>query len=66
MCLLLETKLQIMDEAGVISLWGNKEVEWAVKWAQGRPEGLLIMWKAWLFTINLRFVGEGFVGIKLE
>lgn len=55
-----------MDEAGVISLWGNKEVECAVKWAQGRPKGLLIMSKAWLFTINLRFVGEGFVGIKLE
>lgn len=50
----------------VASLRGNKDVEWTTKWSERMLRGLLIIWKACLFSLNFNFVGEGFGGIKVE
>lgn len=52
-CFIQETKAKVIDENLVVSMWGNKDVEWSFKGGNGRSGGLLIMWKKRLFNIFL-------------
>lgn len=47
-------------------LWGDKEVQWIEKDAQGRSGGLIILWKYDLFESLFSFSLEGFMGINVE
>lgn len=65
-CFIQETKLKEVDENFVFALWGNKDMDWSFKGANGRSGGLLTMWKKSFLDVCFSFIGEGFLGINVD
>lgn len=65
-CFIQEIKDKVIYENIVVSMWGNKKVEWSFKGVNGRSGGFLIIWKKGSFDLCFSVVGEGFVGIKVR
>ncbi|XP_058756407.1 uncharacterized protein LOC131629638 [Vicia villosa] len=65
MCFLQETKVEVMTDDIVKSLWGSMaEVEWSAKGSDGRSGGILIMWRKNVITPVCSFMGNGYLGIN--
>ncbi|XP_058765404.1 uncharacterized protein LOC131638877 [Vicia villosa] len=60
-----ETKLVNLDSFLVNSLWLEGPVGWSAKWAVGRSDGILTLWKPGLSELVFSSVGEGFLGIHV-
>lgn len=44
-CFIQKVKDKVIYENIVVSMWGNKKVEWSFKGVNGRSGGFLIIWK---------------------
>ncbi|KAK2420958.1 hypothetical protein QL285_031636 [Trifolium repens] len=59
LCLLQETKRDIMDDYMIHNLWGHKDVQWVAKPAVGFSGGLLIIWNKDSLVYRFSFTGVG-------
>lgn len=54
-----------LDVVGLNSMWMDNNIEWSAKWAVGRSDGIITLWKSGLFELVFSFVGKGFLGIHV-
>jgi hypothetical protein len=63
---LQETKLEVISEALIHSLWGSDDCDWSYVPALGNSGGILTIWRKSIFDSVFSFSGCGFVGVCLE
>lgn len=59
-----ETKLDRCDKFLCQSLWGDLDVDWIFRQAQGSLGGLLCIWSTEAFVKQVIFEGNGFLGVS--
>ncbi|GAU23240.1 hypothetical protein TSUD_172690 [Trifolium subterraneum] len=63
---LQETKMEMITDSVVHSLWGSNDCGWAFLPAVGNSGGILSMWNKVKASLVFTFIGEGFVGVCLD
>lgn len=64
LCMLQETKRVDIDIRLIWKLWGNEEVQYAVKESTGLSGGLICLWKKNSLNLISQFDGDGFIGLS--
>ncbi|XP_058780938.1 uncharacterized protein LOC131655044 [Vicia villosa] len=64
MCFIQEPKVEKMNEEIIASIWGPSDLEWSAKGSEGRPGGILIIWRKVAITLMFSFKGKGYLGIN--
>jgi hypothetical protein len=63
---LQETKMEVITDGLVFSLWGNRDCSWIFLPAVGNSGGILSIWNKVVASLVFSFIGDGFVGVCLN
>ncbi|MCH79506.1 LINE-1 reverse transcriptase like [Trifolium medium] len=61
-----ETKMEVLSDSMVFSLWGGVDCNWVSSPAVGSSGGILSIWRKVNSSLLFTFIGDGFVGVCLE
>jgi hypothetical protein len=61
-----ETKMEVIPDAMVFSLWGHSDCCWCFLPSVGNSGGILSIWNKVLASLVFSFIGDGFVGVCLD